>query len=183
MLGEGDFEGQCRLSCRACTPRAAPEPLKPECEDLSPNCKEWASSGECQNNPTYMLGAGKIKGQCREACGACEGVVLDGDLQKVGRGRPVGALHREAGCRIARSGGPSAARSAPQRPAAAAVDGLGGGLLGAEPPPRIRGVKSSAADRGRLTAARSRTDRSTTRPGRSSTRRCRSSGRRRSCRG
>ena len=115
MLGEGDFEGQCRLSCRACTPRAAPEPLQPECEDLSPNCKEWASSGECQNNPTYMLGAGKIKGQCRDACGACEGVVLDGDLQKVGRGRPVGVLHREAGCRIARSGGPSAARSAPRR--------------------------------------------------------------------
>ena len=154
MLGEGDFEGQCRLSCRACTPRAAPEPLKPECEDLSPNCKEWASSGECQNNPTYMLGAGKIKGQCREACGACEGVVLDGDLQKVGR---------------------------PQRPASVVAEL--GGVLGAEPPHWIRQVKSSIADCCRLTAARSRPDRSTTRPGRSSTRRCRSSGRRRSCRG
>ena len=154
MLGEGDFEGQCRLSCRACTPRAAPEPLKPECEDLSPNCKEWASSGECQNNPTYMLGAGKIKGQCGEACGACEGVVLDGDLQKVGR---------------------------PQRPASVVAEL--GGVLGAEPPHWIRQVKSSIADCCRLTAARSRPDRSTTRPGRSSTRRCRSSGRRRSCRG
>jgi len=39
------------------------------CEDTSPHCAAWASTGECQHNPNYMLVA--CKASCAvEGCGA-----------------------------------------------------------------------------------------------------------------
>mmetsp|Transcript_21409 Transcript_21409/g.53924 ORF Transcript_21409/g.53924 Transcript_21409/m.53924 type:complete len:346 (+) Transcript_21409:422-1459(+) len=49
-------------------------PLPPrlwECENLHPQCKDWAEAGECANNPKYMIGNLSKPGACRPACGAC----------------------------------------------------------------------------------------------------------------
>ena len=41
-------------------------PVAPRCKDEKPNeCAEWASMGECKNNPTYMLAA------CPDSCTRC----------------------------------------------------------------------------------------------------------------
>lgn len=32
------------------------------CYDLHSSCSEWASAGECMNNPGYMIGRGKLIG-------------------------------------------------------------------------------------------------------------------------
>ena len=37
-----------------------------DCKDNDPDCAEWASSSECDTNPTYMLE------NCRFSCGACD---------------------------------------------------------------------------------------------------------------
>ncbi|GIL68387.1 hypothetical protein Vafri_21640, partial [Volvox africanus] len=42
-----------------------------ECEDLNAMCATWAASGECTNNPMYMVGTEKHRGQCRKSCGVC----------------------------------------------------------------------------------------------------------------
>ncbi|KAL6764757.1 hypothetical protein V8C86DRAFT_1367634 [Haematococcus lacustris] len=39
--------------------------------DLHPKCKVWASLGECDANPKYMLGWSGHPGHCRRACGVC----------------------------------------------------------------------------------------------------------------
>ena len=42
-------------------------------QDAKEDCKRWASSGECDNNPDYMIGDGGLGlGACRAACQACE---------------------------------------------------------------------------------------------------------------
>lgn len=42
------------------------------CEDLDDRCGRWASSGECDRNPEFMLGKGSNSmGACRKSCGAC----------------------------------------------------------------------------------------------------------------
>ncbi|GAX75433.1 hypothetical protein CEUSTIGMA_g2877.t1 [Chlamydomonas eustigma] len=43
----------------------------PLCMDLHPSCERWADSGECDANPTYMVGTTLSKGHCRKACGVC----------------------------------------------------------------------------------------------------------------
>jgi hypothetical protein len=37
-----------------------------DCVDANEDCGAWAKSGECKNNPGYMLVS------CRKACGACK---------------------------------------------------------------------------------------------------------------
>ena len=49
---------------------AGPTPADPvaeeqSCEDSNENCELWASTGECENNPTFMLD------DCARACNAC----------------------------------------------------------------------------------------------------------------
>lgn len=41
------------------------------CKDENETCGEWAAYGECQNNPTYMIGSNEIPGYCRKSCRAC----------------------------------------------------------------------------------------------------------------
>jgi prolyl 4-hydroxylase len=41
------------------------------CDDENENCEEWASKGECENNPNYMTGLPKEDGFCMRACGKC----------------------------------------------------------------------------------------------------------------
>ena len=38
---------------------------EPECADENPECRYWASAGECQNNPSYMLE------HCKLSCESC----------------------------------------------------------------------------------------------------------------
>ncbi|KAK9292155.1 hypothetical protein L1049_020114 [Liquidambar formosana] len=42
-----------------------------ECTDEDENCPRWASVGECQRNPTYMIGSPDYYGTCRKSCNAC----------------------------------------------------------------------------------------------------------------
>nr|XP_006819343.1 PREDICTED: uncharacterized protein LOC102810139 [Saccoglossus kowalevskii] len=52
------------------TPPLPPKPTTEEplgdCIDLNPNCAYWASIGECQKNPEYMLQS------CKKSCDQCE---------------------------------------------------------------------------------------------------------------
>mmetsp|Transcript_35089 Transcript_35089/g.99514 ORF Transcript_35089/g.99514 Transcript_35089/m.99514 type:complete len:348 (-) Transcript_35089:159-1202(-) len=49
-----------------------PPPLPPGCEDKNKQCRSWAMQGECDINPTYMLGNGKdTEGACLASCNAC----------------------------------------------------------------------------------------------------------------
>lgn len=41
------------------------------CQDLHPNCLEWAAMGECAKNPVYMVGDNGNGGNCRKACKKC----------------------------------------------------------------------------------------------------------------
>ncbi|PSC75580.1 putative prolyl 4-hydroxylase 4 [Micractinium conductrix] len=43
----------------------------PDCQDQSSSCKSWASSGECDKNPVFMLGTREKPGNCIKACGKC----------------------------------------------------------------------------------------------------------------
>ncbi|CAL1543600.1 unnamed protein product [Lymnaea stagnalis] len=36
------------------------------CENTNDNCEKWAKTGECENNPTWMIN------NCRQACGKCD---------------------------------------------------------------------------------------------------------------
>ena len=52
------------------------------CENVHPKCEQWALSGECSKNPTYMMT------KCVKACGFCFGgvdtpVVLEADAHSV----------------------------------------------------------------------------------------------------
>lgn len=40
--------------------------VKEKCKDLNPSCGDWASSGQCDFNPAFMLIS------CRKACQACQ---------------------------------------------------------------------------------------------------------------
>ena len=44
--------------------------------------REWASKGECENNPNYMTGLPKEDGFCMRACGKCP----EGSKRAPGRG-------------------------------------------------------------------------------------------------
>ena len=41
------------------------------CKDVNKNCEGWAKAGECENNPSFMIGRGRAKGNCMRSCGAC----------------------------------------------------------------------------------------------------------------
>ncbi|KAG6500813.1 hypothetical protein ZIOFF_040668 [Zingiber officinale] len=55
--------------------RSFDNPQKPsstkECSDYNENCSYWASTGECQKNPNYMIGNGAVLGNCRKSCMVC----------------------------------------------------------------------------------------------------------------
>ncbi|KAF8369428.1 hypothetical protein HHK36_032563 [Tetracentron sinense] len=42
-----------------------------ECTDEDENCPRWATLGECQRNPVYMIGSPDYYGSCRKSCNAC----------------------------------------------------------------------------------------------------------------
>ncbi len=46
--------------------------LPEDCQDQDKSCVRWAKAGECEKNPTYMVGDQNVLGGCRLACGACE---------------------------------------------------------------------------------------------------------------
>ena len=41
------------------------------CRDASAMCATWAMAGECDANPTYMIGNWWNEGKCKLSCGAC----------------------------------------------------------------------------------------------------------------
>ena len=51
-----------------------PQPTDPpsgDCQDLNGNCEYWASIGECQANPGYMLP------NCPKSCNTCGSSCID----------------------------------------------------------------------------------------------------------
>ncbi|XP_011084431.1 probable prolyl 4-hydroxylase 12 isoform X1 [Sesamum indicum] len=42
-----------------------------DCTDEDDNCPRWASIGECQRNPIFMVGSPDYYGTCRKSCNAC----------------------------------------------------------------------------------------------------------------
>lgn len=42
------------------------------CEDLDELCYEWAESGECERNPTFMVGTRARPGKCVASCNRCD---------------------------------------------------------------------------------------------------------------
>ena len=73
-----------------CQPLSAPPPrlpTTPSCHPASPPCLRsyWASVGECETSPGYMLGTATRQGNCLQSCGLC-----DGNEDKQARRRPVG---------------------------------------------------------------------------------------------
>ncbi|XP_027923375.1 probable prolyl 4-hydroxylase 12 isoform X2 [Vigna unguiculata] len=42
-----------------------------ECTDQDDSCPAWASMGECQRNPVFMVGSPDYYGTCRKSCNAC----------------------------------------------------------------------------------------------------------------
>ncbi|XP_050381733.1 probable prolyl 4-hydroxylase 7 [Argentina anserina] len=42
-----------------------------ECTDENTNCATWVKAGECEKNPTYMVGSVDQPGFCRKSCKAC----------------------------------------------------------------------------------------------------------------
>lgn len=41
------------------------------CADENELCALWASAGECEKNPNYMVGSNAAVGFCRKSCNAC----------------------------------------------------------------------------------------------------------------
>nr|KJB29290.1 hypothetical protein B456_005G092300 [Gossypium raimondii] len=42
-----------------------------DCVDENENCANWASAGECEKNPSYMIGSEDYYGYCRKSCKVC----------------------------------------------------------------------------------------------------------------
>ncbi|KAK8268621.1 hypothetical protein V6Z12_D11G077000 [Gossypium hirsutum] len=42
-----------------------------DCVDENENCATWASAGECEKNPSYMIGSEDYYGYCRKSCKVC----------------------------------------------------------------------------------------------------------------
>jgi len=51
-------------------PRAALDPGV--CQDVNPNCHEWAKNGDCEKNQEWMVVSAGGPGMCRKSCGACQ---------------------------------------------------------------------------------------------------------------
>jgi len=43
-----------------------------ECADYNDACAHWAESGECKNNPSYMVGSDGSTGECKKSCKSCK---------------------------------------------------------------------------------------------------------------
>uniref|UniRef100_A0A061R6Q9 procollagen-proline 4-dioxygenase n=2 Tax=Tetraselmis sp. GSL018 TaxID=582737 RepID=A0A061R6Q9_9CHLO len=59
--------------------RKAPARSAGECRDEDVNCAYWARTGECDNNPAYMVGTAGSPGHCLESCGRCD--VAEAELE------------------------------------------------------------------------------------------------------
>lgn len=46
-------------------------PSADKCIDAHPDCSSWAATGECDENPLYMVGTEQHVGQCRKSCNVC----------------------------------------------------------------------------------------------------------------
>ena len=61
---------KCKKSCQVCgsasTTITTTTAETPNCKDDNTNCQYWASVGECNANPNYML----VK--CKKSCEACD---------------------------------------------------------------------------------------------------------------
>jgi len=66
--------GACLKSCNLCTPSIEEElhSLSPKCVDQHDMCEEWATGGQCTENPAFMVGAEGFVGQCMMSCGKCD---------------------------------------------------------------------------------------------------------------
>ncbi|KAL7003420.1 procollagen-proline 4-dioxygenase [Sarracenia purpurea var. burkii] len=42
-----------------------------DCSNEDENCPRWAAIGECERNPTFMIGSPDYYGTCRKSCNAC----------------------------------------------------------------------------------------------------------------
>ncbi|GIL58141.1 hypothetical protein Vafri_12998 [Volvox africanus] len=49
-----------------------PPPTVPGCTNSHTLCEHWAESGECESNPTYMVGVKGSPGACILACNRCD---------------------------------------------------------------------------------------------------------------
>lgn len=49
-----------------------PPPDVPGCINQHKLCQHWAESGECTDNPTYMVGTKQNPGGCLKACNRCD---------------------------------------------------------------------------------------------------------------
>ncbi|XP_024538179.1 probable prolyl 4-hydroxylase 6 isoform X2 [Selaginella moellendorffii] len=47
------------------------KPKKEGCADENEKCGEWAAYGECDKNPSYMVGTQEWPGACRKSCKVC----------------------------------------------------------------------------------------------------------------
>ncbi len=52
--------------------------LPPGCEDKDEMCEQWADSGECERNGSFMVGSRARPGKCLAACKRCDLVVDTG---------------------------------------------------------------------------------------------------------
>ncbi|CAN6441894.1 unnamed protein product [Victoria cruziana] len=48
-----------------------PQQSKEHCSDESEHCPQWAAMGECEKNPSYMIGSPDYFGSCRRSCKVC----------------------------------------------------------------------------------------------------------------
>lgn len=42
------------------------------CEDIEEACYEWAQAGECEKNPSFMIGTKEKLGKCIQSCNRCD---------------------------------------------------------------------------------------------------------------
>ena len=49
-----------------------PPPDIPGCVDRHKLCEHWSESGECSDNPGFMIGSAGKPGDCIKACGRCD---------------------------------------------------------------------------------------------------------------
>mmetsp|Transcript_23212 Transcript_23212/g.59286 ORF Transcript_23212/g.59286 Transcript_23212/m.59286 type:complete len:349 (-) Transcript_23212:555-1601(-) len=63
-------------------PQKIPKPNQPEgCTDGDDLCSEWAEAGECDRNPTFMVGSRGRPGKCISSCDRCD-IVTDSGAER-----------------------------------------------------------------------------------------------------
>jgi len=66
--GDESYQEAYRKQAAAIKAEAAEEVADPDCMNKHPQCKQWANTGECTNNPGYMVL------HCAKACNTCDQV-------------------------------------------------------------------------------------------------------------